>query len=1318
MMLINVWWTVIALILPLCSVNSEPTCLENNVNVAPTKVFYVGRDLNITIEVSNRVTHKLVSQILIILLKEVLGYADVHLVSTEGGNSISTLQQISGCKIPEKCPEKSKNFVPNIMINVEVWLGPGNSTEKWVQTGNVADCGPLGPIGRTGWYLSLSFVHKLWQENNTILDHWRAFQKEEIASLFDITEKELKRYAFYNNKKYYCQFPECENSYYKPPQCRRPNVICATLLSDYSESSFTVLKSEIDHLQLLVKVLWVGPNLENIVHDRTSANKPILFYNWKPNTVTSIGNFTNVAFPHCEDKFSLQRGKTCEHDVNQLEKIIWSKIKTNAPDIYQTIRAMTFRQDDYFRLLETYTQLKPRGVNIFGTACTWITQNQETWHEWVPETYLQKPILYIGGIFPMNGTYWQQSGVIPAAQIAIDAVNKNQNILNQYKLTLLVNDGQCAADEVMKSFIGYVTNSTYKDIIGILGPACSDTVEPIAGVAKHYNTIIISYSAEGALINDQDKYPYFFRTIPENSQFRHVYLQLFKQLNWKSVAALTEDGQKYPEYISLVHNLLQENGLNFITNSKFPRDRVSHNMTQYLLDLKGKKAKIIIGDFYDYAARSVMCEAYKQGMIARNGYQWFLPLWFQKNWFDTDFYNSNMSHSQENVQCTTKQMMEAINGHMSLAYKFYGDDDVIMQEQKSIGAWKEYYKQIAKTTNRPTSMYGGYAYDAVWVYAYALDALLKENHTHVANLHSDETSRRFAELLNKTNFTGVSGHVYFEGSSRISEILVWQWRDNKTYKIGLYTPEGSDSGNLELNESAIVWLTADKKKPNDGSEGKMLIILKFNVTLSTNSHYIFIHFSLLSYILEPSSCHHLEFLQKALGVSCSIAVVIANLFGFFILAVLMLIIFIIFKHKYEQKMKSTEARMRELGLIKNSNLLTLDEWEMPRDHIVINRKLGEGAFGTVYGGEAFITDKGWIAVAVKTLKIGATVEEKLDFLSEAEMMKKFDHKNIVQLIGVCTSGEPVYTVMEFMLYGDLKTYLLGRRHLVNDREREKSDEVSDQRLTNIALDIARGLSYLAELKYVHRDLACRNCLVNACRTVKIADFGMCRPMFDSDYYRFNKRGMLPVRWMAPESLIDGIFTPTSDIWSYGVLLYEIITFGSFPYQGLSNNQVLEYVKGFNTLPVPNGCKPELASLLLQCWSRRAQDRPSASEIVEILAHHSNLISPCLDMPMASVEVEDTDSIEIAINERTRLHSVSENWPQKRQNGSVDQTIKMYKETHELEDIERKFENSPALDSPCVLGHKGQYLTLQNGPRGDSDYGSDVSQDFPQTISFV
>ena len=175
----------------------------------------------------------------------------------------------------------------------------------------------------------------------------------------------------------------------------------------------------------------------------------------------------------------------------------------------------------------------------------------------------------------------------------------------------------------------------------------------------------------------------------------------------------------------------------------------------------------------------------------------------------------------------------------------------------------------------------------------------------------------------------------------------------------------------------------------------------------------------------------------------------------------------------------------------------------------------------------------------------------------------------------------------------LKRYLLSRRHLVNERNREDLDEVSNKRLTAMAYDVAKGLEYLAELKYVHRDIACRNCLVNSSRTVKLSDFGMSRPMFESDYYRFSKKGenigkhsflkrnnccvpgMLPVRWMSPESLADGLFTPMSDIWSYGVLLYEMITFGSFPFQGLSNNQVLSHVKSGNTLSIPQGIKYQM-----------------------------------------------------------------------------------------------------------------------------------------------
>merc|ERR1719431_1646182 len=225
-------------------------------------------------------------------------------------------------------------------------------------------------------------------------------------------------------------------------------------------------------------------------------------------------------------------------------------------------------------------------------------------------------------------------------------------------------------------------------------------------------------------------------------------------------------------------------------------------------------------------------------------------------------------------------------------------------------------------------------------------------------------------------------------------------------------------------------------------------------------------------------------------------------------------------------------------------------------------------------------------------------------------------------------NEPVYMVMEFMLYGDLKTYLLARRHLVGERNREDLEEVSNKRLTGMAYDIVTGLSYLADLKYVHRDVAARNCLVNDSRTVKLADFGMTRPMFESDYYRFSRRGMLPVRWMSPESLADGLFTPMSDIWSYGVLLYEMITFGSFPFQGLSNNQVLSHVKSGNTLSIPQGSKYQMNELLRACWSHSPAKRPTAVEIVELLNSNPRLVSPCIDVPLASVQIERADEADL------------------------------------------------------------------------------------------
>lgn len=377
-----------------------------------------------------------------------------------------------------------------------------------------------------------------------------------------------------------------------------------------------------------------------------------------------------------------------------------------------------------------------------------------------------------------------------------------------------------------------------------------------------------------------------------------------------------------------------------------------------------------------------------------------------------------------------------------------------------------------------------------------------------------------------------------------------QWYDNESHVVGQFYPDLKDDspdiigGNLTFtNNTRIRWFTENNRVPDDGS-------------------------------MDLSKCKVLSGFAEFLNVECQMAIVVLNLIIGFFLIVLLLVVVLWIKKRYEKKMQLTQKYMKSLGLDMTCNLNDLDKWEIPRESVVINRKLGEGAFGTVYGGEAKFPDQGWLAVAVKTLKVGSTTEEKLDFLSEAEVMKRFDHKNIVKLLGVCTKTEPVYTVMEFMLYGDLKNFLLARRHLVNEKY-EESDEISSKKLTSMALDVARGLSYLADLKYVHRDVASRNCLVNAQRMVKLADFGMTRLMTENDYYKFNRKGMLPVRWMSPESLALGVYTPSSDIWSYGVLLYEIITFGSFPFQGLSQTQVFEHVRAGNTLQIPQGVKPQL-----------------------------------------------------------------------------------------------------------------------------------------------
>lgn len=221
-------------------------------------------------------------------------------------------------------------------------------------------------------------------------------------------------------------------------------------------------------------------------------------------------------------------------------------------------------------------------------------------------------------------------------------------------------------------------------------------------------------------------------------------------------------------------------------------------------------------------------------------------------------------------------------------------------------------------------------------------------------------------------------------------------------------------------------------------------------------------------------------------------------------------------------------------------------------------------------------------------------------------MKAFHTPHVVQLLGVVSKGDPPLVVMELMAMGDLKGYLRAHRpDGAVGPDGEAPVPPSVRQILQMAIEIADGMAYLSMKKFVHRDLAARNCMVAGDMTVKIGDFGMTRDIYERDYYRKGDKGLLPVRWMSPESLKDGVFTTSNDVFSYGVVLWEMATLASQPYQGLSNDQVLRYVIDGGVMERPENCPDKLYQLMRRCWEHRPSNRPTFLDIVEMLLEDVN-----------------------------------------------------------------------------------------------------------------
>ncbi|KAL3228831.1 hypothetical protein MRX96_023733 [Rhipicephalus microplus] len=387
-----------------------------------------------------------------------------------------------------------------------------------------------------------------------------------------------------------------------------------------------------------------------------------------------------------------------------------------------------------------------------------------------------------------------------------------------------------------------------------------------------------------------------------------------------------------------------------------------------------------------------------------------------------------------------------------------------------------------------------------------------------------------------------------------------------------------------------------------------------------------------------------------------------------------------------------------------------DLTDIPRESLTLVKALGQGAFGEVYQGFLLPTTVApttpttgeapspvtEIPVAVKTLPELSSPESEKDFVTEACIMSKFNHPNIVRFIGVCFEKMPRFIVLELLPGGDLKSFLRESRPKPNV---PPSLTMTD--LLKLAIDVAKGCQYLEDKHFIHRDIAARNCLLTTKgpgRVVKIADFGMARDIYRADYYRKGGKAMLPVKWMPPEAFLDGMFTSKTDVWSFGVLLWEVMSMGYMPYPGRGNQE---------------------------CWHATPEERPSFGTILERLGYciqDPDVVSaplpvfhrpPSLERDATVMRPPNADNVCLQVyrSERSEVQSP----------GSEDYLIPMPSSNYSLSTERTELQSaSSSLDSmDKLLGGNGNQPTVRAPapPREADDMGDKFHHDASRRTAY-
>ncbi|XP_029926803.1 inactive tyrosine-protein kinase 7 [Myripristis murdjan] len=296
-----------------------------------------------------------------------------------------------------------------------------------------------------------------------------------------------------------------------------------------------------------------------------------------------------------------------------------------------------------------------------------------------------------------------------------------------------------------------------------------------------------------------------------------------------------------------------------------------------------------------------------------------------------------------------------------------------------------------------------------------------------------------------------------------------------------------------------------------------------------------------------------------------------------------------------------EVALTNMGTVaaeKRHSHVNNDKLQFPRANLQTITTLGKGEFGEVLLAKAKSIEEGEEETVVLVKSLQTRDEQlQLDFRREAEMFAKLNHANVVRLLGLCREAEPHYTILEYYDLGDLKQFL---RISKSKDEKVKSQPISTKTKVSICAQVAQGMEHLSNHRFVHKDLAARNCLINGQRHVKVSALSLSKDVYNSEYYHY-RQAWIPLRWLPAESIFEDDFSTKSDVWAFGVLMWEVFSLGEMPYTKLNDDEVLEGLQtGKLKLPVPEGCPSKVYKLMVRCWAPSLKERPSFTDIVHAL----------------------------------------------------------------------------------------------------------------------